>query len=82
MQQVFPLTWPCLESRRVARNSRKVTIMQPINDSFFLAHPGVALEIVWPVVVWALCEGNALSAGLGIIGFGEAGADEQDVADG
>jgi hypothetical protein len=81
MQIPLPLARPRLESRAISRHGRKIAIMQPIDNFVLLAQARPALRIVWAVHVGPETESGALVVRLGVVGFDEAGADEEQVAD-
>jgi hypothetical protein len=81
MQIPLPLARPRFESRAISRHSRKIAIMQPIDNFILLAQARPALRIVWAVYVGPESESGALVVQLGVVGFDEAGADEEQVAD-
>jgi len=81
MQIPLSLTRPRLKSRAIPCHSREIAIVQPINDFVLLAHARPALRIVWAVYVRPETESGALAVRLGVVGFHEARANEEHVAD-
>lgn len=81
MQIHFPLARPGLKGRTVARHGGKVAVVQPVNDLVLLTEARPALRVVRAVYVRPERESGALVRRLGVVGFDEAGADEEQVAD-
>jgi len=81
MQTPLPLARPRLESRAIPRHGREIAIVQPIDDFVLLTQARPALRVVRAVHVGPETEGGALVVRLRVVGFDEAGADEEQVAD-
>lgn len=76
MQQIQPGNRPDLKGRRVARNRRKVTVMQPFPHLRFTRNTGKSEIIVGPA-----CSSVLLGCGKLVVFLDEAGTDEEDVSD-
>lgn len=77
MQMIALCRRPPLKGRRVAANSGKVTIVQPVNNSFFLLH---ARPKLFTSITMAKAELRVLFDATFVVVLNEAGADEEDVA--
>lgn len=78
MQMIALRCRPSLKSRRIAPYSRKIAVVQPVNDCFFLLH---ARPLLFTAVIMAEADLGVLFGAALVVVLDEAGADEQDVAD-
>jgi hypothetical protein len=78
MQMIALRRRPPLKSRRIAPYSRKVAVVQPVNDRFFLLH---TRPLLFAAVIMAEADLGVLFGAALVVVLDEAGADEEDVAD-